>query len=106
MQDHIIVACVEVMAVCRPSGGIAVYFDVPALPRPITEGNRSLLKIGTCLQVPTSRRTDNDFSPVQSAQQRGTPALIEPQAPYQLFRNSAVPGPRASAIQELVGIVG
>jgi hypothetical protein len=92
MQDDIIVACVEVMAVRRPPGGIAVYFDIPAVARPIDEGNRGLLKIWTCLQVPTSRRMDNNFSPVQSVQQRGTPTLIEPQAPYQLFWNSAVPG--------------
>ena len=34
MQDHIIVACVEVMAVCCPPGGITVYFDIPAVAYP------------------------------------------------------------------------
>ena len=65
MQDHIIVACVEVMAVRRPPGGIAVYFDIPAVAYTIDEGNTGLLKIWTCLQVPTSWRVDNNFSPVQ-----------------------------------------
>ena len=54
MQDHIIVACVEVMTMRCPPGGIAVYFDIPAMAYPINEGNSSLLKIRTCLQVPTS----------------------------------------------------
>jgi hypothetical protein len=54
VQNHIIVACIEVMAVRRPPGGIAVYFDIPAVASPIAEGNTGLLKIWTCLQVPTS----------------------------------------------------
>src|SRR5215471_16360411 len=70
MQHHIIVAYVEVMAVCRPPGGIAVYFDIPAGAYPIGEGNAGLLKIWTCLQIPTSWRVDNHFSPVQRAQRR------------------------------------
>jgi hypothetical protein len=92
MQDHAIVACVEVMAVCRPPGGVTVDFDIPAVPRFIVEGNRSLLKIWTCLQVPTSRRMDHDGSPIQSVQPRGTPTLIEPQALYQLLWNRVAPG--------------
>jgi hypothetical protein len=92
MQNHIIVAGVKVMAMRRPPRSVAVYFNIPTVPRPIAEGNHSLLKIWTCLQVPTSRRMDRDGPPVQSVQQRGTPALIEPQTPYQLFWNGAVPG--------------
>src|SRR5712691_8581506 len=87
MQDHIIVACVEVMAVRRPPGGIAVYFDIPTVAYPIGEGNTGLLEIRARLQVPTPRRVDNNCSPVQGAQRRGAPTLIEPQAPYQLFWN-------------------
>src|SRR2546421_3578931 len=78
MQDHIIVACVEVMAVRRPPGGIAVYFDVPAVAHTIDEGNTGLLKIRAGLQVPTSWRVDHNFSPVQRAQWRRAPTLIEP----------------------------
>jgi hypothetical protein len=52
------------MAVRRPPGGIAVYFDISALAYAIDEGNTGLLKIWTCLQVPTSWRVDNNFSPV------------------------------------------
>src|SRR5215467_7196040 len=92
MQDHIIVACIEVMAVRRPPGGIAVYFDIPAVVYSISEGNTGLLKIWTCLQVPTSWRVHKNFSPVQRAQWRRAPTLIEPQAPYQLFWNGALPG--------------
>jgi len=92
MEDHIIVTCVEVMAVRRPPGGIAVYFDIPAVAYPIDEGNTGLLKIWTCLQVPTSWRVDKNFSTVQRAQRRRAPTLIEPQASYQLFWNGAVPG--------------
>ena len=91
MQDHIIVACVEVMTVRRPPGGIEVYFDIPAVAYPIDEGNTGLLKIWTRLQVPTSWRVDYNFSPVQRAQRRRAPTLIEPQALYQLFWNGAVP---------------
>ena len=39
----------------------------------------------------TSRRMDNLLAR-SVCQPRGTPTLIEPQAPYELFRNSAVPG--------------
>jgi hypothetical protein len=49
MQDHMIVTCVEVMTVCRPPGGIAVYFDIPAVAYTIDEGNTGLLKIRPCL---------------------------------------------------------
>ena len=80
------------MAGGRPPGGIAVYFDIPAVAYTIDEGNTGLLKIWTCLQVPTSWRVDNNFSPVQRTQRRRAPTLIEPQAPYQLFWNGAVPG--------------
>jgi hypothetical protein len=65
MQNHIIVAWVKVMAVRRPPRGIAVYLDVPAVASTIDEGDTGLLKIRTCLQVPTSWRVDSDFSPVQ-----------------------------------------
>jgi hypothetical protein len=65
MENHIIVACVEVMAVRRPPGGIAVYLDIPAMASTIAKGNTGLLKIRTCLQVPTSWRMDDDFPPVQ-----------------------------------------
>jgi hypothetical protein len=68
MENHVIVACVEVMAVCHPPGGIAVYFNIPAVAYSIDEGNTGLLKIRTCLQVPTSWRVDNNFSPVQRLQ--------------------------------------
>jgi hypothetical protein len=68
MENHIIVACVEVMAVRRPPGGIAVYFDIPAVAYTIDEGNTGLLKIRACLQVPTSWRVDYNFSPVQRLQ--------------------------------------
>jgi hypothetical protein len=53
------------MAVRRPSGGIAVYFDISAVTYTIDEGNTGLLKVRTCLQVPTSWRVDNNFSSVQ-----------------------------------------
>ena len=49
MQNHIIITCVEVMAMRRPPGGIAVYFDIPAVAYTIDEGNTGLLKIRTCL---------------------------------------------------------
>ena len=49
MQDHIIVACIEVMAVCRPSRSIAVYFNIPTVAYPIDEGNTGVLKIRSCL---------------------------------------------------------
>jgi hypothetical protein len=65
MENHIIVACVEVMTVRRPPGGIAVYLDIPAVAYTINEGNTGLLKIRTCLQIPTAWRVDNNFSPVQ-----------------------------------------
>ena len=35
---------------------------------------------------------DNNFSPIQRAQRRRAPTLIEPQAPYQLFWDGAMPG--------------
>src|SRR5262245_43085854 len=92
MQDHIIVAYVEVMTVRRPPGGIAVYLDITAVAYPIDEGNTGLLKIRACLQIPSSWRVDNHFSPVQRAQRRRVPTLIEPQAPYQLFWDGAMPG--------------
>jgi hypothetical protein len=82
MQDHIIVACVEVMAVRRPPGSIAMYFNIPALAYTFDEGNTGLLKIWACLQVPTTWRMHNNFSPVQRAQWRRAPTLIEPQASY------------------------
>jgi hypothetical protein len=65
MENHIIVACVEVMAVRRPPGGIAVYLDIPMVACTISEGKTGLLKIRTCLHIPTSWRVDNDFSPVE-----------------------------------------
>ena len=67
MQDHIIVACVEVMAMRRPPRGIAVYFDIATVVYAIGEGDTGLLKIWTCLQVPTSWRVYKNFSPVQRA---------------------------------------
>src|SRR5712691_10812679 len=81
VQDHVIVAWVEMMAVRRPSGGIAVYFDVPPVACTIDKRHTGLLKIRPSLQVPTPRRVDNEFSTVQRAQRRGAPTLIEPQAP-------------------------
>src|SRR6266705_127087 len=92
VQDHIIVAWVEVMAMRYPPGGIAVYFDIPSLACTIDEGNTGLLKIRASLQVPTPRRMDSNLSTVQCAQRYGAPTLIEPQAPHQLFRDAAVPG--------------
>jgi len=65
MENHIIVAWVEVMMVRRPPGGIAVYLDIPAVAYTINESNTGLLKIWTRLQIPTSWRVDNNFSPVQ-----------------------------------------
>jgi hypothetical protein len=41
-----------------------VYFDIPTVAYPIDEGNTGLLKIWACLQVPSSRRVDNHFSPI------------------------------------------
>ena len=37
------------MAGGRPPGGIAVYFDIPAVAYTIDEGNTGLLKIWACL---------------------------------------------------------
>ena len=82
VQDHIIVAWVEVMAMRYPPGGIAVYFDIPPVACTIDEGNTGLLKIRASLQVPTPRRMDSNLSTVQCAQRCGAPTLIEPQAPH------------------------
>jgi hypothetical protein len=65
MENHLIVAWVEVMTVRRPPGGIAVYLDIPAVAYTINESNTGLLKIWTRLQIPTSWRVDNNFAPVQ-----------------------------------------
>ena len=67
MENHIIVACVEVMAVCCPPRGIAVYFDIPPVPCTINKGNTGLLKIRASLQVPAPRRVDSNLSTVQCA---------------------------------------
>ena len=94
VQDHIIVAWVEVMAMRYPPGGIAVYFDIPPMACTIDECNTGLLKIRTSLEIPAPRRVYQELSAVQRAQWRGTPTLIEPQAPYQLFGDGTVPGGR------------
>ena len=79
-------------------------FRHPRVAYTIDEGN-SLLKIWTCLQVPTSWH-DNNFSPIQGAQRRRAPTLIEPQAPYQLFGMVLCQDTGASATQALAGTVG
>jgi hypothetical protein len=65
MENHIIIAWVEMMTMRRPPGGIAVYLDIPAVAYTISKGNTGLVKIRTCLQIPTAWRVDDNFSPVQ-----------------------------------------
>jgi len=55
MQDHAIVACVEMVAVGYPPRGRAVDFHIPPVALTADKFNAGLVKIRTSLEVPTPR---------------------------------------------------
>ena len=91
VQDHVVVARVEVVAVGGPAGGEAVQLDVAAPPRAVADGKGGLPEIGAGVHVPPAGGMHRNRAAVQGAKPRRAPARVVPETVQQLFRNQALP---------------
>jgi hypothetical protein len=89
MQDHSIVARVEVMPMTCPAGSKAVDFNIATATHTIVKRNDSLVKIWAGLAIPATWRVDRQRPAIQGTESRGTPAWVIPQAADQFFRYAA-----------------
>jgi hypothetical protein len=78
VENDLVVARIEVMTMGRPARSEAMNFDIPSLAYAIVKGEHSVLKIGSRLPIPPSRRVYRHGSTIQRPQYGRPPTRIEP----------------------------